>query len=181
MIRFIALEAQSYRWSKHFQFTADHTLGFSVFTSRILATDYITVPLSLQIVHEDFFAQPNSFLAFILQPPVPKTRLNSIPLLQSSASWRLETRLNSVLLLPASERFFITILYGSRRKHSLSIVGKACLQRRCVTMEVYSIVGCVIVTVGMCLPSRCLAMNFYSDFTIPAFRRHVTRQFVYVK
>jgi hypothetical protein len=26
----------------------------------------------------------------------------------------------------------------------------------------------------MCLPSRFLAMNIYSDFTIPAFRRHVT-------
>jgi hypothetical protein len=26
----------------------------------------------------------------------------------------------------------------------------------------------------MCLPSRCLAMNVYSDFAIPAFGRYVT-------
>jgi hypothetical protein len=26
----------------------------------------------------------------------------------------------------------------------------------------------------MCLPSRCLAVNVYSDFAIPAFERHVT-------
>jgi hypothetical protein len=29
----------------------------------------------------------------------------------------------------------------------------------------------------MCLPSRCLAMNVYSDFTIPAFGRRVTLSF----
>jgi hypothetical protein len=38
----------------------------------------------------------------------------------------------------------------------------------------YSIVACVFVAAGMCLPSRCLAINVYSDFTIPAFQRHVT-------
>jgi hypothetical protein len=37
-----------------------------------------------------------------------------------------------------------------------------------------SIVACVFVAAGMCLPSRCLAMNVYSDFAIPAFGRHVT-------
>jgi hypothetical protein len=32
-----------------------------------------------------------------------------------------------------------------------------------------SIVACVFVAAGMCLPSRCLAVNVYSYFTIPAF------------
>jgi hypothetical protein len=36
-----------------------------------------------------------------------------------------------------------------------------------------SIVSCIFVAVGMCLPSRCPAMNV-SDFTIPAFERRVT-------
>jgi hypothetical protein len=49
------------------QFTVRHALGFSVFTSRILATDFMTVSLSLQITHEVFFAQLNSFLTIILQ------------------------------------------------------------------------------------------------------------------
>jgi hypothetical protein len=30
-----------------------------------------------------------------------------------------------------------------------------------------SIVSCVFVSAGICLPSRCLAMNAYSDFNIP--------------
>jgi hypothetical protein len=38
----------------------------------------------------------------------------------------------------------------------------------------YSVVACVFVAAGMCLPSRCLTMNIYSHFTIPAFGRHVT-------
>jgi hypothetical protein len=32
--------------------------------------------------------------------------------------------------------FFITTLHAPRRKHSLSIVGKARLQRRCIATEV---------------------------------------------
>jgi hypothetical protein len=35
-----------------------------------------TVSLSLQITHEVFFSWPNSFLAIILQLPIPKTRLS---------------------------------------------------------------------------------------------------------
>jgi hypothetical protein len=38
----------------------------------------------------------------------------------------------------------------------------------------YSIFACIFVPAGMCLPSRCLGMNIYSDFIIPAFWRHVT-------
>jgi hypothetical protein len=66
------------------QFTVAHALGFSVFTSRILATDFITVSLSLQITHEGFFSQPNSLLAIILQLSIPKTRLSSVPLFPRS-------------------------------------------------------------------------------------------------
>jgi hypothetical protein len=40
------------------QFTVTHALRFSVFTSRILATVFITVSLSLQITHGVFFSQP---------------------------------------------------------------------------------------------------------------------------
>jgi hypothetical protein len=55
-----------------------------------------TVSLSLQITHEVFFSPPNSFLDIILQLPIPKTRLNSIPLLPSSYPGWLEPR-NSTL------------------------------------------------------------------------------------
>jgi hypothetical protein len=53
-----------------------------------------------------------------------------------------------------------------------SVVEKACLERRCIATEV--IVACVFVAAGMCLPSSCMAMDFSSDFTIPAFGHHVT-------
>jgi hypothetical protein len=38
----------------------------------------------------------------------------------------------------------------------------------------YSIVACVFFAAGMCLTSRCLAMNVHFDFTIPTFGRHIT-------
>jgi hypothetical protein len=37
-----------------------------------------------------------------------------------------------------------------------------------------SLVACVFVAAGMCLPSRCLAMDVCSGPTILAFRRHIT-------
>jgi hypothetical protein len=39
---------------------------------------------------------------------------------------------------------------------------------------IYSIVGCVLVTVVICLPSRCLIMDVSSDFTLLAFGHHVS-------
>jgi hypothetical protein len=92
---------------------------------------FITVSLSPHITHEVIFSQPSSFLAIILQLPIPKTRLNSIP---SSYPGRLASR-NTTQLFP-TELFFITTLHGPQRKHSLSTVGKACLQRRCTATEV---------------------------------------------
>jgi hypothetical protein len=39
-----------------------------------------------------------------------------------------------------------------------------------------SIVACVFISAGTCLPNRCLAMNFFSVSAIPDFRRHVAIQ-----
>jgi hypothetical protein len=61
------------------QFTITHALGFSV-------------SLSLQIIHDVFFAQPNSFLAVILQLPIMMTQLSSSPLLPSSYLGRLASQ-----------------------------------------------------------------------------------------
>jgi hypothetical protein len=107
-------------------------------------------------------------------------RLDSIQFLCSQAriptGWDLETRLDYNF---TNEFLFLTTLHGPRRKHSLSIVGKACLQRRCIA-ESYSIVACVFVAAGIYLPSRCLTMNVYSDFSIPAFGFHVTISCIYI-
>jgi hypothetical protein len=43
-----------------------------------------------------------------------------------------------------------------------------------------SIVVCVFISAGICLPSRCLAMNVYTSSALPAFRCHVTIFFLYL-
>jgi hypothetical protein len=57
------------------------------------------------------------------------------------------------------------------RPNSAPIV--VCLPIRCLETR-SSIVACVFVVAGVCLPSRCLSIDVYSDFTIPAFGRHDT-------
>jgi hypothetical protein len=39
----------------------------------------------------------------------------------------------------------------------------------------FSIVACVFISTGTCLPSRCLAMNVYTGSAIPPFRYNVTK------
>jgi hypothetical protein len=69
------------------QFTVTHALRFSVFTSRILATDFITFSLSLKISHEVFLHRLISYL-----PLFCNCQLKSFPLLPSSYVDRLESR-----------------------------------------------------------------------------------------
>jgi hypothetical protein len=78
------------------QFTVAHALGFSVFTSRILATD-------LSQYHCNFKSHMKSsihclipFIALILRLPIPKTRLSLIPLLPSSHPGRLVSRSSTI-------------------------------------------------------------------------------------
>jgi hypothetical protein len=44
----------------------------------------------------------------------------------------------------------------------------------------YSIVTCVFVGAGKCLPRRCLAMTVYSNFTIPPFGHHITLHYNFI-
>jgi hypothetical protein len=84
---------------------------------------FITVSLSLQLTHEVFFSHPSSFLSISSQSPSTansKTGPNS------------RQQVSNDLLCP-----FITPRHGPRRKHSLSIVEKACLLIRCLAMGLY--------------------------------------------
>jgi hypothetical protein len=104
-------------------------------------------------------------------------QLNSIPLLPSSNPGRL---VSSFYAVTASLRTLLyNTLHGPRRKHSLSIDGKTHLTTPLHSNRSDSIVACVLFAAGMWLPNRCLAMNIYSDFIIPAFRRHVTLAFTF--
>jgi hypothetical protein len=80
------------------QFTVAHALGFSVFPSRILATDLSQTQWHFKSL-EAFFAQSNFFL-----PLLCNCELNIIP---SSSPARLEsrTRLYSLLLYYTAEHF----------------------------------------------------------------------------
>jgi hypothetical protein len=111
------------------------TLGFSVFTSRILTTD-------LYQSHYNFKSHMKSSLySLIIFLPLfcdcQFRRLDSIKFLCSEAhvlaGWRLETQLTQFF---STELFFTTILNRPCRKHSLFVVGKACLQSRCITTEI---------------------------------------------
>jgi hypothetical protein len=135
------------------QFTVTHTLGFSIFTRRILATDFNTViiPFSLnhtlQIslhysAHKVFSSQLNFFLAISSQ-------------LSSTA---------------VSKDFFNSISAGLDPRYRAS--GRP--QQKTPFPNNLNIVAYVFVAAGTCLPSRCLAMKIYSGSAIPAFRRHVT-------
>jgi hypothetical protein len=88
-------------------------------------------------------------------------RLDSVQFLCSHAhipvGWRLETRVNWTLPCNHSERTTqkTQILYCWEGVFTPLLLA-------------YSLPR------GICVPSRCLAMNAYSDFAIPDFGRHVT-------
>jgi hypothetical protein len=140
-------QLQRYCWSTPLKVHRYTRTGVLSLTSRILATDLSQVSLSLQITHEVFFSQPNSILAITLQLPIPKTRLHSCHIL---AGWRLE--LDSQFF--SNELFYIATLHGPRRKHSLSVVERACLQRRCIATEVTRLL------LAYSLPRECVYRVF---------------------
>jgi hypothetical protein len=51
-------QLQRYCYSKHFQFAVAHALGFSVFISRLLATDLNIEISTSNITHKVFSSQP---------------------------------------------------------------------------------------------------------------------------
>jgi hypothetical protein len=98
----------------------------------------------------------------------------SIPLLSSSYPGRVASRnatdslsfLLNIFRLPSQDSLHSFRYIASGRTHR-----KHRFHRY---PNITSIVACLFVAAGTCLPRSCLAMNVYSDFTIPAFGRHVT-------
>jgi hypothetical protein len=111
------------------QFTVTHALGFSVFTSHILTTDLLQSQCNFKSHMKSSF---HSLIPFL--PLFCNCQLNSIPRLPRPYPGRLVSWHSTQFLL--TELFFIITLHWACSKHSLSIVGKACLQHRCVATEV---------------------------------------------
>jgi hypothetical protein len=161
---------QCYHWSAHFT-VHRYTL------TRILCLHYsysgnrfITVSLTLQITYEVFFSQTNSFLAIILQLPIPKVWLNSIPLLPGSCPARLASQLDSSRLLILNWSLLYNHFAWTTQKTQLLYCSEGMFTAPLHNNGSYLIVACVFFAAGMCLLSRCLAMNVCCDFTIQAFR-----------
>jgi hypothetical protein len=85
----------------------------------------------------------------------------------------IRPRLHMGYYLFSTEPFFITTLHGPNREYRFQQYPYYCvLPIR--YLETRSCIACVFVAAGMCLPSRCLAMDVWCGATIPGFRRHVT-------
>jgi hypothetical protein len=120
------MQLQRYRWFTHFTV---HRYTLVVSWQRIYHSLTVTSNNTWSLLFKH-----NSFLAIILQLPVPKTRFHSVPLLP--AGWRPETRhfisrlLGRVFWLCP----FITPRHGPHKK--LFVVKEAYLLVRCLAMDV---------------------------------------------
>jgi hypothetical protein len=140
------------------QFTVVQARGFSVFPSRILATDFTTVALSFQLTHEVFMAQSDSLLAISSQSlstaisrTLPKSRLQLTVLLDCYVSTA-----SRLLTVPSYNS-----LVRTPRKTPSSVFMNAFLLVRYLAMDVLFLSAFVA---GMCLPTRCLAMVYTSQY-----------------
>jgi hypothetical protein len=114
-------------------------LGFSVFTSRLLA-------MGLSQSHWHFKSHVMSSLHCL------------IPLLPLFCSCQFQ-RLDYCSLLFKRPLSLYNPSARTPWKTLSSVVKDACLQLRCLAIDV--LLFCVFASVGMCLPSRCLAMGIH--------------------
>jgi hypothetical protein len=117
---------QSYRYPAHSQFTLAHALGFSVFTSRILATDFTTVSLPLKLIHEVCLAQSNSCVTISAATNSDdSTQFNfSYPARLASRNSTLFSRLLSIL---HNYSYVLPNTFHGPRRNTTFIVKEACL------------------------------------------------------
>jgi hypothetical protein len=135
-----------------FRFTVTHALRFSVFTSRILATDLQQSHCHLK---SHMKSSSRSVVPFL---PLLSTQFNSKLISRQAGVSKLDSSLQSTTLFYVAEHFLITTLHGPA-VNTASIVKVACLLMRCPVIDVLllSEFACA----GMCLPSRCLAMSMH--------------------
>jgi hypothetical protein len=97
------------------------------------------------------------------------------PPTQVLEGWRLETLLDSILLYLV--RFgnlpYNNFTWTTQKTQPFSC-WKDVFAAPLHSNRSYLIVVCIFISAGMCLSSRCLAMDIYSDFTVPAFGPHIT-------
>jgi hypothetical protein len=147
-----------------FQFTVLHALEFSLFISPIPATDLSQSHCHFKSHMKSSFHSLIPFLPLFCNCQF--RRLGSIQFqAHILAGWRLKTRLNSTRL-PKLILLFRHFAWTTRKTQPL-YCWEGVLIAPFHSNEMYSNWACIFFALGMGLPSRCLAMNVYSDFTIP--------------
>jgi hypothetical protein len=155
-----------------------HLSSKLAFTSRFLVTDVNSgdyTSLTVTTAHVKSFLHSQTLNSTELHSiTLMPQLLNSIPSLDSSASkptsWQAGIlKLN--WLADISSRSSST---APQLSWDPLYTASGPTQQKTPFPNNPSLVACVFVTVGTCLPSRCLEMNVYSGSTIPASRRHVT-------
>jgi hypothetical protein len=152
-----------------FQFTVPYALGFSVFPSRILATELSQFHWHFKSHMKYSFRSLIPFLALILRLPIPKTRLNSIPSSQAHipTGWHLDldpslpTRLFCFCYsYYMSSDILCPFIIPRHEPHGNPLHCQGCVFTGPLHSNGYPVVAYAYVT-GMCLPSRCLAMGMH--------------------
>jgi hypothetical protein len=142
--------------------SSSHALGFSVLTSRFLATDFSTVSLSLQITHEVFFHSLTHSLPLFCNCQFRRLGLiqfliyrhAGVPKLDSSFSWLL-------LLVKVKVKLTLrlTDYCTDHVENTAYIVDQTCLPCCCPAIDVLLLQK--LTRAEMCLPSRCLAVGLH--------------------
>jgi hypothetical protein len=108
--------------------------------------DFITVSLSLQITHEVFFAQSDTFLAISSQSHSTANSLSSNSSTPKLIFWQAGvSKLNSINLFP----FYNPSTQTTHKTQPLSIV-EVCLQGCCIATEVIRLL------LAYSLPQECV-------------------------
>jgi hypothetical protein len=128
------------------QFTVTHFLGFSVFNSHILATDLCQSHCNFKSYMKSSF---HSLITFFHYSAIANS-VDSIKFLYSpQLNWN-----------------FLYNQFATTQKTQPLYCWGDLFTAPLVSNGSYSFVVCVFVAAGMCIPSRRLAMNVYSDFSI---------------
>jgi hypothetical protein len=98
-----------------------HTLQFTVFISRSLATDFNSLIVTAAL-YEVFFAQINSFLAIFFSTILPTAHSGDSQFWVYLLTWNSGTRLTIL-----NWTLFITTLHGQNRKHRLQQYPYCCV------------------------------------------------------
>jgi hypothetical protein len=150
-------QLQRYHYSTHFAVHC-YSLHYS-YPGNGFITDHCKFKLHIK----SYFHSLIPFLLFC------KSQFSSSPLLPSSYPGRLASR-NSTQLnwTPLYNHFALTM-----QKTQLLYCWEGVLTAPLPSNGSYSTIALLFFAAGMCLPSCCLAMHVYSDFTILDFGRHV--------